>query len=120
MSPEAFQQLREIAERVAETHHETGPPKPTVETFGHVIVDEAQDLTPMQWRMLARRRPTGSMTLVGDLGQSKHPWSAANWSTVCALAAPQAPHRALEPTVNHPDAGGGHALGPVGAGRGRP
>ena len=101
MSPEAFQQLREIAERVAETHHETGPPKPTVETFGHVIVDEAQDLTPMQWRMLARRCPTGSMTLVGDLGQSKHPWSAANWSTVCALAAPQAPHRALELTVNY-------------------
>ena len=101
MSPEAFQQLREIAERVAETHHETGPPKPTAETFGHVIVDEAQDLTPMQWRMLARRCPTGSMTLVGDLGQAKHPWSATSWSAVCDLAAPQAPHRALELTVNY-------------------
>ena len=62
--------------RVTDTHHETGAPKPTGETFGHVIVDEAQDLTPMQWRMLARRCPTGSMTLVGDLGQAKHPWSA--------------------------------------------
>ena len=101
MSPEAFQQLREISERVAETHHEAGPPKPTAQTFGHVIVDEAQDLTPMQWRMLARRCPTGSMTLVGDLGQAKHPWSATNWSAVCALAAPQAPHRALELTVNY-------------------
>ncbi len=37
--------------------------------FGHVIVDEAQDLTPMQWRMVARRAVGGSMTIVGDLGQ---------------------------------------------------
>ena len=37
--------------------------------FGHVIVDEAQDLTPMQWRMIARRARGGSMTLVGDLAQ---------------------------------------------------
>ena len=101
MSPEAFQQLREIAERVAGTHHETGPPKATVETFGHVIVDEAQDLTPMQWRMLARRCPTGSMTLVGDLGQAKQPLVGHRLVPVCALAAPQAPHRALELTVNY-------------------
>jgi len=37
--------------------------------FGHVIVDEAQDLTPMQWRMVARRSRRGSMTIVGDLAQ---------------------------------------------------
>ncbi len=37
--------------------------------FGHVIVDEAQDLTPMQWRMLARRTRGDSMTVVGDLAQ---------------------------------------------------
>ena len=37
--------------------------------FGHVIVDEAQDLTPMQWRMIARRSTGGSVTLVGDLAQ---------------------------------------------------
>lgn len=37
--------------------------------FGHVIVDEAQDLTPMQWRMVARRAIGGSMTIVGDLAQ---------------------------------------------------
>ena len=42
-------------------------------TFGHVLVDEAQDLTPMQWRMLARRCPSGSMTLVGDFGQASRP-----------------------------------------------
>lgn len=37
--------------------------------FGHVIVDEAQDLTPMQWRVIARRTSGGSLTVVGDLAQ---------------------------------------------------
>ena len=37
--------------------------------FGHVIVDEAQDLTPMQWRMIARRARGHSMTIVGDVAQ---------------------------------------------------
>ena len=37
--------------------------------YGHVIVDEAQDLTPMEWRMVARRAIGGSMTIVGDLAQ---------------------------------------------------
>jgi DNA helicase IV len=101
MSPEAFQRVREIAERVAETHHEAETRVPTAETFGHVIVDEAQDLTPMQWRMLARRCPTGSMTLVGDIGQAKHPWSARSWPAVCALTAPHVPNRVLELTINY-------------------
>lgn len=101
MSAEAFQQVREIAERVGETHHAPAAAPIARTTFGHVVVDEAQDLTPMQWRMLARRCPNGSMTLVGDLGQAKHPWSAQNWSAVCALAAPTAPHRVLELTINY-------------------
>ena len=37
--------------------------------YGHVIVDEAQDLTPMQWRMIARRARGHSMTIVGDVAQ---------------------------------------------------
>lgn len=37
--------------------------------FGHVIVDEAQDLTPMQWRMVVRRSRRGSVTMLGDLAQ---------------------------------------------------
>jgi len=37
--------------------------------YGHVIVDEAQDLTPMEWRMVSRRAIGGSMTIVGDLAQ---------------------------------------------------
>jgi DNA helicase IV len=51
-------------------------------TFGHVLVDEAQDLTAMQWRMLARRCPSGSMTLVGDPGQASKPGAVASWDDV--------------------------------------
>jgi superfamily I DNA/RNA helicase len=51
-------------------------------TFGHVLVDEAQDLTAMQWRMLARRCPSGSMTLVGDPGQASKPGAVATWEDV--------------------------------------
>lgn len=41
--------------------------------YAHVLVDEAQDLSPMQWRMLGRRGPTASWTIVGDLAQSSWP-----------------------------------------------
>lgn len=41
--------------------------------YGHVIVDEAQDLSPMQWRMIARRARGGAMTIVGDLAQRAAP-----------------------------------------------
>jgi DNA helicase IV len=51
-------------------------------TFGHVLVDEAQDLTAMQWRMLARRCPSGSMTLVGDPGQASKPGAVSSWDDV--------------------------------------
>jgi DNA helicase IV len=47
--------------------------------YGHVIVDEAQDLSPMQLRMLARRCPSGSMTLLGDLAQSVGVWGHRDW-----------------------------------------
>ena len=47
--------------------------------FGHVIVDEAQDLTPMQWRMVSRRARGHSMTLVGDLAQ-RTTGAARSWT----------------------------------------
>lgn len=47
--------------------------------FGHVIVDEAQDLTPMQWRMVARRARGNSMTIVGDLAQ-RSVGTASSWA----------------------------------------
>ncbi len=51
-------------------------------SYGHVVVDEAQDLTPMQFRMIARRTPSGSVTVLGDLAQATGPWSYRDWSEV--------------------------------------
>jgi DNA helicase IV len=50
-----------------------------VTSFGHVVVDEAQDLSPMQCRAIARRSTHGSITLLGDLAQGTTPWAARDW-----------------------------------------
>lgn len=50
--------------------------------FGHVIVDEAQDLTPMQWRMVARRARGHSMTIVGDIAQRSIGGAADSWESL--------------------------------------
>jgi DNA helicase IV len=52
--------------------------------FGHVIVDEAQELPPMAWRLLMRRCPSRSMTVVGDIAQTGDPAGAASWADVFA------------------------------------
>ena len=70
-------------------------------TFGHVLVDEAQDLSAMQWRMLARRCPTGSMTLVGDFGQASRPGALANWDDVTANLPMRVPPHRVTLTVNY-------------------
>jgi DNA helicase IV len=49
-------------------------------TFGHVIVDEAQELSPMMWRLLLRRCPSRSMTIVGDVAQSSSASAAHSWA----------------------------------------
>ncbi|WP_019869606.1 HelD family protein [Salinispora oceanensis] len=46
----------------------------------HIIIDEAQDLSPMQCRAIARRTTHGSITLLGDLAQGTAPWSATDWA----------------------------------------
>jgi hypothetical protein len=53
--------------------------------FAHVVVDEAQDLSPMQWRMLARRGPYASWTVVGDLAQRSRVAEPRTWDEVAAL-----------------------------------
>ncbi|MBO0730596.1 MAG: ATP-binding domain-containing protein, partial [Acidimicrobiaceae bacterium] len=53
-------------------------------TYGHAIVDEAQDLSPMELRMLARRCPSGSMTLLGDLAQAVGPWGRRDWQDLAS------------------------------------
>jgi DNA helicase IV len=51
-------------------------------TYGHVIVDEAQELSAMAWRLLLRRCPTRSMTLVGDVAQTGSLAGANSWAEV--------------------------------------
>jgi DNA helicase IV len=51
-------------------------------TYGHVIIDEAQELSPMAWRVLMRRCPSRSMTVVGDLAQTGDRAGAVSWQDV--------------------------------------
>jgi hypothetical protein len=52
---------------------------PAEDPYLHVILDEAQDLSPMECRMIARRAEYASMTVVGDLGQATHPLAVDSW-----------------------------------------
>ena len=69
-------------------------------TYGHVIVDEAQELSAMAWRMVMRRCPMRSMTLVGDLAQTSDPAGASSWARVLRPYARQG-FRVEELTVNY-------------------
>ena len=64
---------RELAERAADDR---------TWTYGHVVVDEAQELSAMAWRTLMRRCPSRSMTLVGDVAQTSDPAGARSWAEV--------------------------------------
>jgi DNA helicase IV len=68
--------------------------------FGHVIIDEAQELSPMAWRVLFRRCPGKSMTVVGDLAQTGASWGPASWAELFDRHAPNRWRRA-ELTVNY-------------------
>ena len=48
-------------------------------SLGHIILDEAQDLSPMQLRAVGRRASTGSLTVLGDLAQGTTPWATRSW-----------------------------------------
>jgi len=48
-------------------------------SLGHVVLDEAQDLSPMQYRAVGRRCSTGSATILGDLAQGTTPWATSTW-----------------------------------------
>jgi hypothetical protein len=58
---------------------------PGYRDFAHVVVDEAQDLSPMQWRAVARRGPYASWTVVGDLAQRSRVAEPATWSAIAEL-----------------------------------
>ena len=75
---------------IADRNTETGPRGTLAEralqdrtwAYGHVIVDEAQELSAMDWRMVLRRCPARSMTVVGDLAQTAAPGGADSWAQV--------------------------------------
>lgn len=48
--------------------------------YGHIVVDEAQELSPMQWRLLRRRNPSKSFTIVGDIAQAASPTASETWA----------------------------------------
>ena len=75
------------AETLAAWNRDNGPALSTAEraaadrswAYGHVIVDEAQELSAMAWRMVLRRNPSRSMTVVGDVAQTGSPAGARSW-----------------------------------------
>jgi DNA helicase IV len=78
------------AETLAQRFSDEGPSLTAAEravgdrtwAYGHVVVDEAQELSAMTWRMLMRRCPTKSMTLVGDIAQTGSAAGAHSWAQV--------------------------------------
>ncbi|MEU6883986.1 AAA family ATPase [Streptomyces viridosporus] len=79
------------AERFAERHeeedHRSAAERAAADrtwAFGHIIVDEAQELSPMAWRLLMRRSPTRSMTLVGDPAQTSEAGGVGSWADILA------------------------------------
>ncbi|MFD8702307.1 HelD family protein [Kitasatospora sp. NPDC059648] len=76
------------AAALAGRFHDDGPYRSTAEragadrtwAYGHVVVDEAQELSAMAWRAVLRRIPTNSLTVVGDLAQAGSPAGARSWA----------------------------------------
>ncbi|HEV8651320.1 MAG TPA: AAA family ATPase [Actinomycetes bacterium] len=74
-------------------------------SYGHVVVDEAQDLSAMQLRALGRRCRYGSATLLGDLAQGTTPWAVDDWGTALAhLGKPEGEIRSLPRAFRAPRA----------------
>jgi DNA helicase IV len=66
-------------------------------SIAHIVVDEAQDLSPMEVRAIGRRCATGAATVLGDLAQGTTPWAATSWPALLAhLGKPDAAVRELD------------------------
>ncbi|MEX1079425.1 MAG: UvrD-helicase domain-containing protein [Homoserinimonas sp.] len=74
-------------------------------TYGHIVVDEAQELSPMQWRVLLRRSPLRSFTIVGDIAQAAAASAAPSWEKALRPLLGRSPEadrwRLEELTVNY-------------------
>jgi DNA helicase IV len=72
-----------------------------IRTFGHIVIDEVQDLTPMQLRMASRRSLNGSMTVVGDIAQATGALAPDDWDDVLAHLPDQKPSRVIGLSVGY-------------------
>jgi DNA helicase IV len=90
---------------VDEARHLLGPRNGNgddgVRKYGHIVVDEVQDLSPMQLRMLTRRSLSGSMTVVGDIAQATAPWAPRSWTDITDHLPRRRPARSVELTVSY-------------------
>jgi superfamily I DNA/RNA helicase len=85
-------------------HNGQGPGQPDAEeirTYGHIVVDEVQDLTPMQLRMVSRRSLNGSMTVVGDIAQATGALAPNDWADVLRYLPDQKPSRVIGLSVGY-------------------
>ncbi len=75
-----------------ETEHLSAADGAKLPTYDHVVIDEAQDMSPMQLRAVSRRSSNGSLTVIGDMAQSTGPWAREDWHDVLAHLPSQMPH----------------------------
>lgn len=72
-----------------------------IRTYGHIVIDEVQDLTPMQLKMATRRSLSGSMTVVGDIAQATGPLAPDDWSEVLEFLPDRKPARVIGLSVGY-------------------
>jgi DNA helicase IV len=72
-----------------------------IRTYGHIVVDEAQDLSPMQLRMLERRSLNGSMTVVGDIAQATGVWAHKDWDEILEHLPNKRPEQRAELSIGY-------------------
>ena len=72
-----------------------------IRTYGHIVIDEVQDLTPMQLKMATRRSLNGAMTIVGDLAQATGPLAPADWADVLDHLPDRKPSRIIGLSVGY-------------------
>ena len=72
-----------------------------IRTFGHIVIDEVQDLTPMQLKMATRRSLNGSMTVVGDIAQATGPLAPDDWDEVLEHLPDRKPPRVIGLSVGY-------------------
>lgn len=72
-----------------------------IRTYGHIVIDEVQDLTPMQLKMATRRSLSGSMTIVGDIAQATGPLAPDGWDDVLEFLPDRKPPRVIGLSVGY-------------------